>query len=119
MSAFQPLGPNYLVSTDSDYSSLYSLVIDDTNHIGSVWQVTNITTDQQTYVNISTDPFDGGAIVPGFSDPAAPGQGVAIPPATQVYININVTGANVGPVYISAASQGAPANVIVVPGTWV
>lgn len=119
MSAFQPLGPNYLVSTDSDYSSLYSLVIDDTNHIGSVWQVTNITTDQQAYVNISTDPFDGGAIVPGFSDPAAPGQGVAIPPATQVYININVTGAAVGAVYISAASQGQPANVIVVPGTWV
>ena len=113
MSAFQPLGPNYIVNTQGDSSSLYSLVIDDTNSIGSVWQVTNLDQSNIAFVNISLDPTDGGAIAP---DGSNPGQGTTIPPYTSVYIDVNVAGAATGPVYVSAVGFGT-ADVVLVPGT--
>ena len=109
--AFQPLGPNYLISATDD-SSLALLEISDTNSVGTVWQLSNLGPNI-AYVNISTQEFDGGAYAPG----AAAGQGTPVLVAQSVFVDINVTGVANGPVYVSVASDGT-SDVIVVPGSW-
>ena len=109
--AFLPLGTNYLLSLTDD-SALYTLTIADTNSIGTTWQVSNLDSANTAYVHISTEEFDSSAVVPADE---APGQGTAILPGQAVLIDVNVTGAATGPVYISGAVTGT-ANVVFVPG---
>ena len=109
--AFIPLGTNYLLSLADD-SALYTLTIADTNSIGTTWQVSNLDAGNVAYVHISTEEFDSSAVVPADE---APGQGTAILPGQAVLIDVNVTGAATGPVYISGAVTGT-ANVVFVPG---
>ena len=112
--AFLPLGPNYLLDLADD-SSLATLTISDTNSIGTTWQVSNLSTGNVAYVHITTDEFDGGAIVPFGS---AVGQGTAVLPTQSIFVDVNVTGSDTGPVYISGAVDGT-ATVILVPGRMV
>ena len=109
--AFLPLGTNYLLILADD-SALYTLTIADTNSIGTTWQVSNLDSANTAYVHISTSDTDGGAIVPADE---APGQGTAILPQQAVLVNVNVTGAATGNVFISGAVSGT-ANVVFVPG---
>jgi len=112
--AFLPLGTNYLLSL-SDDSALYTLTIADTNSIGTTWQVSNLDAGNVAYVHISTEEFDSSAVVPA---DGVPGQGTAILPRQSVLVDVNVTGAATGPVYISGAVTGT-ANVIFVSGRMV
>jgi len=109
--AFLPLGPNYLLDLADD-SSLATLQIADNNAVGATWQVSNLDSANVAYVQISTEEFDGGAIVPGVG---VPGQGTAILPKQSVFVTVNITGIATGNVFVSGAVTGT-ATVILVPG---
>ena len=109
--AFQPIGPNYLISLADD-SALYSVTIADTNSVGSVWQISNLDVGNVIYVHISTQELDSDSIVPA---DGAPGVGTAVLPKQSVLLDVNVTGAATGNVYISGAVTGT-ADMIAVPG---
>jgi hypothetical protein len=109
--AFEPLGPIYRLALADD-SSLFSLTIGDTNSIGATWQVSNLDSANVIYVHISTAEFDSDAIVP---DVGVPGKGTAVLPLQSAYIEVNVTGAATGNVYVSGAVTGT-AVMFVAPG---
>ena len=114
--AFEPAGPNYLISLSND-SANHELEITSTDNIGSAWQISNLDTANVAYVVLSFSDFDSPAVVP-FD--GVPGAGTAIVPGGTVTVALNTrAGSGVigvpGVLYVSGAVDGT-ARITLVPG---